>query len=373
MTKHILVNRIEFNMCPIPAGNFLMGSPSSELDRSSDETQHQVTISKSFYMTETAVTQELWVAVMGNNPANFKGAKNPVEHVSWDDCQEFICKLNNLTRQNFRLPTEAEWEYACRAGTTTPFHYGSSLDSSMANFDGNYPYGGGAKGVYREKTTPVKSFKPNTWGLYDMHGNIWEWCADRYGEYSGDATDPVGPDVGSDRVLRGGGWGSNAWICRSANRGGFDPTYWDNHIGFRIVLPLCYQTSDTKSPDKNNQVNGVDFCGTCKKPKIQCTCAKSGIGAKFDMGKLDWTLLPIDALEGTVRVLMHGCAKYDRDNWMHVPDGEQRYMKAMLRHLIALLSGEENDQDSGLPHWDHLMCNTIFISWFKKHKKEIPQ
>ena len=135
----------------------------------------------------------------------------------------------------YTLPTEAQWEYACRAGTTTPFHFGDSLSSNQANFDGNYPYGA-EKGPYLERTTPVGTYAPNAWGLYDMHGNVWEWCYDWYGEYTaGDAADPHGPETGSDRVVRGGAWDIYAQFCRSACRFRFDPGRRYRILGFRVA------------------------------------------------------------------------------------------------------------------------------------------
>ena len=175
---------------------------------------------------------------MGENPSYFKGAQNPVECVSWEDCQKFIACLNDRGEGVYRLPTEAEWEYACRAGTTTPFGIsnGRDLDSQQANFDGNYPYGKSVKGEYREQTTLVKSFAPNAWGLYDMHGNVWEWCQDWYGDYLiGAVSDPQGEDLGECRVLRGGSWLSYARFCRSALRYGSPPEFRNGYIGFRLV------------------------------------------------------------------------------------------------------------------------------------------
>lgn len=231
----VTVNSVSFNVVWCPPGTFIMGSPTNEVDRDDDETQHRVTLTKGFWMMETEVTQELYEAVMGNNPSYFKEPKCPVETVSWYSAVEFSEKLTALTGKTFTLPTEAEWEYAARAGTTTVFYYGDSLDSSMANFDGNYPYGDGAKDVNRERTIDVKSFKPNAWGLYDMHGNVWEWCLDWYGEYSGDATDPQGPAVGSGRVFRGGSWAYYGRGCRSASRYGYYPDFGISGLGFRLV------------------------------------------------------------------------------------------------------------------------------------------
>ena len=214
-----------------------MGSPSSEVDRSSDETQHQVTVSD-FHIGKYEVTQALWKAVMDNNPSNFKGDELPVEEVSWNDVQEFLQKLNAKTGKTYRLPTEAEWEYACRAGTTTPFNTGNNLTTSQANYDGNYPYNNNAEGEYRNKTMPVGSFPPNTWGLYDMHGNVWEWCSDWYGaDYSNSnspQTNPAGPSSGSFRVFHGGSWYSYAQYCRAAYRSSDAPGRRTDIIGFRL-------------------------------------------------------------------------------------------------------------------------------------------
>ena len=225
----------------IPAGEFMMGSPSSEKDRSKDEgPQHEVELS-AFWMSKYEVTKAQWKAVVNDNCWRYFEEDNlPVEDVSWDECQEFISEFNIFHGEKVRLPTEAEWEYACRAGTTTVFHYGDSLSSSQANFDGNYPYGGAAEGEYRKETMPVGSFKPNAWGLYDMHGNVWEWCADWYGEdYYGKSLrrNPTGPSSGSSRVFRGGGWNNYAMFCRSASRYKIKPLYQISILGFRLARP----------------------------------------------------------------------------------------------------------------------------------------
>jgi formylglycine-generating enzyme required for sulfatase activity/tRNA A-37 threonylcarbamoyl transferase component Bud32 len=225
----------------IPAGEFVMGSPANEEGRSRDESpQHRVTLSKGFWMGKTEVTQAQWERVMGSNPSNFKGDTLPVETVSWNDCQDFISQVNGKVEMGAwkaSLPTEAQWEYACRAGTTTPFHYGNNLDASMVNYDGNYPYGNGLKGEYRQKTTEVGLFRPNVWGLHDMHGNVWEWCQDWYGDYDGAlARNPTGPDFGSFRVLRGGSWNLNSWFCRSASRARNVPVNRNSVNGLRLVL-----------------------------------------------------------------------------------------------------------------------------------------
>ena len=212
---------------------FTMGSPESEAERDGSEAPHEVRLTRGFWLGKYEVTQSEWQAVMGSNPSYVKGARNPVEMVSWNDCQAFLGKLNNRT---YRLPTEAEWEYACRAGTATAFCCGDSLDSVMANFDGNYPYGNGQVGVDRHRPVDVGSFRPNAWGLHNMHGNVWEWCSDWQGDYpSGVAVDPSGPPAGKDRVNRGGSWGASAGGCRSAFRGGEDPGGRFSTQGFRLV------------------------------------------------------------------------------------------------------------------------------------------
>jgi len=242
----------------IPAGTFAMGSTRSERDAVIDsvpegvrvelrklldrETQHKVTLSTPFYIGKYEVTQGQWKKVMGKNPSCFTNAGDtaPVEMVSWSDCTRFMEKLAVLERMpkgSFRLPTESEWEYACRAGSKTAFCYGDDLDSSMANFNGNYPYGRGQKGEYRQKTVSVGHFEPNGWGLYDMHGNVWEWCADWYGEYREEAGDPRGPATGSGRVTRGASWNIFAAYCRSANRYYREPGLAFSHGGFRLVMP----------------------------------------------------------------------------------------------------------------------------------------
>jgi formylglycine-generating enzyme required for sulfatase activity len=200
----------------------------------------------SYFQGWTLFRLRVWQAVMGTNQSKFKGdTKRPVELVSWTDATNYCAKMTAGERAagrlpagyEYRLPTEAEWEYACRAGTTTATAYGNSLSSTQANFNGNSPYGGAANGPYLENTTKVGSYAPNAWGLYDMHGNVWEWCWDWYGPYPGEGViDPRGPNTGSDRVLRGGGWGSIGGGCRSAGRLHGWPGIWYYRIGFRPVL-----------------------------------------------------------------------------------------------------------------------------------------
>lgn len=228
----------------IEPGTFLMGSPESERERIAErETQHLVTLTQGFWLADTTVTQSLWQAVMGNNPSRFSNnPNNPVERVSWNDIQDFIKKLNTLIPSlQAKLPTEAQWEYACRAGTTTPFSFGDNITPEQVNYDGNYPYAGGKKGLYREKTVPVKSLPANPWGLYEMHGNVWEWCQDVWQEKlpALPVKDPDGvaggdKKAGVGRVVRGGSCGNFGSSVRSAYRG--EPDVRHLILGFRLLL-----------------------------------------------------------------------------------------------------------------------------------------
>ena len=215
---------VNLEMVLVPAGKFMMGSPASENGRSTNEKQHEVTITKPYYMGKYEVTQEQWEAVMGDNPSKIKGKKLPVTEVSWLDCQEFIKKLNAKTNGSYRLPTEAEWEYACRAGTSTAYSYGDSLKKSDANTDSGSIMAAG-------------SYKPNAFGLHDMHGNVWEWCEDWKANYPAEfVKDPKGPATGEYRVLRGGAFLSNVSAARSSYRDRtISPTNRDDTFGFRLA------------------------------------------------------------------------------------------------------------------------------------------
>ena len=222
----------------------MMGSPESEPERRNNEVQHEVTLTQGFWLADTTVTQALWQAVMGNNPSLFSdNPNNPVEKVSWNDIQDFIKKLNALILGlQAKLPTEAQWEYACRASTTTPFSFGNNITPEQVNYNGNYPYANGKKGLYREKAVPVKSLPVNPWGLYEMHGNVWEWCQDAWQEKlpASPVTDPAGVAGGDQaafrRVVRGGSWSAHGRHCRSACRYWSEPDDRDNVVGFRLLL-----------------------------------------------------------------------------------------------------------------------------------------
>ncbi len=221
-------------------GRFSMGSPEDEAERElpgTDETRHEVILPRGLWLGETPVTQALWAAAMGANPSHFEGPERPVEQVSWEDAQGFIARLNGERDDLLlRLPGEAEWEYACRAGTDTPFWFGEQISTGQANYNGNYPYADGPKGEYRHETVEVRALPANAWGLYQMHGNVWEWCQDWYGEYPQDPVrDPRGPEMGSWRVLRGGGWSGFAWWLRSAYRYRRGPGDRFDFAGFRLA------------------------------------------------------------------------------------------------------------------------------------------
>jgi formylglycine-generating enzyme required for sulfatase activity len=241
--KTLRKNNVDFAFCLIPPGKFWMGSPDGEADRSSDEKRHRVLISKPFYIGKYEVTQVQWLAVMDKNPSGFKDDMKkptglPVECMLWENCQDFCNKASMM------LPTEAQWEYACRAGTTTPFNLGENITTVQVNYDGKYPYNKAAKGEYRHKTVPVGSLpNQNAWGCYDFHGNVWEWCADSCDWKSGVVTDTYVDEAkdplcttGSIRVVRGGGWDRLALYCRSADRSGLEPRSRDTFVGLRLVL-----------------------------------------------------------------------------------------------------------------------------------------
>jgi formylglycine-generating enzyme required for sulfatase activity len=245
-----LTNSLGMKFAWIPPGTFLMGSPESEEGREGacEGPQHEVTISRPFYLGVYPVTQREYEAVMGQNPSHFGGnPDHPVEKVRWNKAVEFCQRLSALEAERqagrvYRLPTEAEWEYACRAGTTTPFHFGASASSTQANFDGNYPCGGAPAGPFLQQTAKVGSYPANAWGLYDLHGNVWEWCNDWFAEEyyrKSDKIDPQGPSTGTMRVLRGGPWSDQGVWCRAACRGVNGPGGHKNTYGFRVACSVA--------------------------------------------------------------------------------------------------------------------------------------
>jgi sulfatase modifying factor 1 len=257
----IITNSIGMKLARIPAGSFMMGSPETEAERTGKEKLHKVTITRPFYMGVHEVTQDEYLRVMGGTlRSTFRGKDNPVENVEWQRARVFCERLSALPEEKkagrtYRLPTEAEWEYACRAGTSTAFHFGDSLSSEQANFNGNYPYGKAPQGKYLRRTCKVGSYQPNAFGLYDMHGNVAEWCADWYDPkyyLNSPEKDPQGPakgvvgtkftSFGDDNffvVIRGGSWVDDARACRSAYRFRGMPNTQYRLIGFRVVCEVA--------------------------------------------------------------------------------------------------------------------------------------
>jgi formylglycine-generating enzyme required for sulfatase activity len=239
-------NSLGMTFVLIPAGTFDMGSPPDEPHRNKDEVGHQVTISKPFYMQTTEVTRGQWKSLMGWNLFGRKRGKSrdkPKTKVSWHDGMRFVEKLNALNEGVYRLPTEAEWEYACRAGGQEAYSWGKTIECSRAMYGNNelkapdcQPYVK-TKGLPLDEPAPVMSYPPNAWGLYDMHGNVWEWCSDWYAKYPEDSViDPSGPTSGKDKVRRGGSWFKHGWLCRSANRNYSHPASRYTTTGFRVVM-----------------------------------------------------------------------------------------------------------------------------------------
>jgi eukaryotic-like serine/threonine-protein kinase len=237
--KENLNNTVNLTMVKIPAGSFIMGSPQSEGESEENERpQHRVKI-KEFYMGETEITQAQYHAIMGENPASFKGKNRPVENVSWQQAKAFCRKLSLKTGKTYTLPSESQWEYACRAGTTTPFSFGATITTEVANYESEYAYANAPKGTYRRETTEVDKFPPNAFGLYDLHGNVSEWCEDTWSKnYQNAPIDGKARTKGNypdKRVFRGGSWYDNPGSCRSAFRYAWVTDDVSSTIGFRIV------------------------------------------------------------------------------------------------------------------------------------------
>jgi formylglycine-generating enzyme required for sulfatase activity len=221
-------NSIGMRLVRIEPGKFTMGSPKAEKYRGQHEDEHEVEITQPFHLGKYEVTQAEYQAVMANNPSQFKNDQLPAEMVSWDDAKEFCAKLSKKEGRKYTLPTEAEWEYACRAGTKTPFYFGETISTDQANYNG------------QKKTTAVGSFPANGWGLHDMYGNVMEWCEDYYQDQNyyrnSPKKDPEGPEKGIGHIVRGGMWSHGPGLCRSAWRSAYRSEFTNNNLGFRVVL-----------------------------------------------------------------------------------------------------------------------------------------
>ncbi len=298
----------------IEAGEFWMGSPAREQGRYKSEILHKVRLTQGFWLADTACTQALWKAVMGENPSYFKGDDLPVERVSWNDTKDFIKKLNSLIEDlNLRLPTDAEWEYACRAGTETPFAYGEKADPQLMNFNGNI-----------NKVLPVARLYQNDWGLFQMHGNVFEWCEDWYGEYkitSEITVDPRGPNTGSDRVLRGGLWTYSARYCRSAYRRRAKPTRRSRGRSYSFRLVSGHQVNKVTEAKTH-------WYPTTQKP-IQPTWASNINNDAYGL----YADLVVKNVKQRFRWVEAG------EFWMGSPENEEGRCKDEIFHKVRLTQG----------------------------------
>jgi formylglycine-generating enzyme required for sulfatase activity len=267
----------------IPAGKFLMGSPPTEAKRDNDETRHEVTISRPFYMGKYLVTQEQYEKVTGRNPSKFKDAKNPVDRVNWDDAQNFCKTLSASTGKIVRLPSEAQWEYACRAGSTTAYGFGDDAETL-----GDYAW---CHVNSKDTTHPVGQKKPNAWKLYDMHGSLWEWCNDLYDQtyYSeSPKVDPPGPEKGNgSHVLRGGSWYVSAWDCRSAYRYWGWPGWRECYNGFRVVVSASDKDIGCK-PLRTGVIYEPTDVPSLADRREECLLAASEFQLYFEPEKTMW-------------------------------------------------------------------------------------
>jgi formylglycine-generating enzyme required for sulfatase activity len=239
---------LTLEMVKITGGTFSMGSkPSEDKSEPNEQPRHQVKV-PDFYLGKYPVTQAQYQAIMGENPSFIKGENLPVETVSWNNAVNFCRKLSERTGRHYRLPSEAEWEYACRAGTKTPFHFGKTINTDLVNYAGNYSYGAAKKGEDRQTTTVVGSFPANPFGLYDMHGNVWEWCADQWHpNYDNAPVDGRAWTVAGTKshVIRGGSWNYVPWLCRSASRLDYDHRL--VNVGFRVALQIATPSAQTEN------------------------------------------------------------------------------------------------------------------------------
>jgi formylglycine-generating enzyme required for sulfatase activity/uncharacterized protein YgiM (DUF1202 family) len=344
---------VKLTLCYIPPGSFTMGSPASEANRSDDEDQVQVRISKGFWLAKTECTQAQWRAVMGAEPSHFKGDDLPVESVSWEDAQAFMAKLNgkNVLPAGWKwsLPSEAQWEYACRAGTMTATSYGDSLSSMQANFDGNEPYGSASKGPYLEKTSPVGSYAANAWGLQDMHGNVSEWCSDWYADKLPGGTDPMGAFSGTHRVGRGGSWNFRGLNCRSAGRDWLDTGFGNDSGGFRCALVVAGNdvsvrggdhgkttTTDSIEGARSNAQTEFFLAGTVSVPEGDTLSVRSAPGMDYPvMSKLN---------DGTVVLIMGRPVTNGTTEWVQVAfEGDFNSGWAASKYLVQWII-DKNDK-----------------------------
>ncbi|SEA76868.1 Formylglycine-generating enzyme, required for sulfatase activity, contains SUMF1/FGE domain [Thiothrix caldifontis] len=332
-------------------GTFLMGSPENQLGRGStsvEETQHEVIFSGGFWIAETTVTQGLWQAVMGNNPSVFIHPNCPVENISWDDAQSFITRMNEMKPElKLCLPTEIQWEYSCRAGSVSPFHFGELITSDFVNFDGTVPYDNSESSEFRERTIEVKSFPPNAWGLHEMHGNVWEWCQNGYdgnlpGEYSSITR----------RVLRGGSWLSDGENCRSAHRSRIIQTHHHETYGFRLAR-TCHLLPTVTLVKKSKPLNvlsdrGLVFYYNNKLPCAAFNILKSAIEingeheltSDFDEFRIDAYILADSPTSRIVVMDFDNTITTDMDFYLDLIDA---YRSHDWEPVVCTLRGDNNE------------------------------
>ena len=324
-------NSIGMRFAMIPAGKFVMGSPKDEKDRFPHEEQHEVAITKPFYIGLYTVTQAEYQKVMGDNPSYISATGEgrdavkamdtshfPVERVSWDDAVAFCKKLSDVPEEKnagrvYRLPTEAEYEYACRAGTKTVFYYSDSLSSKQANFNGNEPYGGADKGPYLGRTVKVGTYAPNAFGLYDMHGNVWQWCQDYY-DVTSNLNMPGSTHVdNAPRVVRGGNWNEAGGRCRSSIRGGVDPGYGGGDSGNRYGMVGFRVAADQSGPEARWE--GAEPAHKALLALINSVCSLPERGTMNRNGKRENDLPNFSGTMSHARTRLrrnHSCQLFDR-------------------------------------------------------------
>ncbi len=340
-------NSLGMTFNQIPAGTFMMGSPEGELGRYDNETQHQVTLTNNYFIQTTEVTQGQWRAVVGNNPSYFLscGDDCPIEWVTWNDIQNFITELNKLEEGIYRLPTEAEWEYAARAGNTRAFANGEIMDpyGYDPNLDAIGWYALNSDG----QTHPVAQKKPNTWGLYDMHGNVWEWVQDWYDVYTSEAvSDPTGPISGSMRVVRGGAFGGSPGVCRSAVHSSLSPDYRNDFIGFRLVLSEI--PADT---DDDGITDEIDNCQNDFNPD-QLDSDGDGVGDVCDDDSANTHIITTTIQGG------ENCVEVNPLGVVNVNDGEDYTIQLEYNCTNSYYFLVDIVVNGGSPDWDSIDYNS---------------
>jgi formylglycine-generating enzyme required for sulfatase activity len=328
----------------VAPGKFLMGSPEGEAGRDADEgPQHEVAIKKGFWLFDTACTQALWTAVTGKNPSRFNSEDRPVEKVSWNDARKFIAEINErFPGLNLSLPSEAQWEYACRAGTTTPFSFGKNITPEQVNFDGNHPYMEGEKGLYREETVAAGSLPANPWGLYEMHGNVWEWCADAsHDTYDGAPNDGSaweGSDRTASSVARGGSWYLHAQLARSASRLRLRPGNRGGNIGFR-----CSRVQDGAEPAVTLRIQRSGAERIAAAPSGEAGREMNEHGVEFFPNGAPLVLRGVGARRPVKPAWASAMGRDEYGAWAEISVGKTRQRLRLIKPGKFLMGSPENE------------------------------